>query len=37
MANTWDASEVGDAATLVDDQQPQQIQEKKVNKKKLAE
>ena len=37
MAATWDEADMGGALGEVDDAQPQQIQEKKINKKKLAE
>lgn len=37
MADTWDNTEMGGAVGEVEESQPQQIQEKKINKKKLAE
>lgn len=37
MADTWDFGENGDTAMLAGDEQPQPIQEKKINKKRLGE
>ncbi|KAK5951858.1 hypothetical protein OHC33_007151 [Knufia fluminis] len=37
MADTWDNAEMGGPVGEVEESQPQQIQEKKINKKKLAE
>jgi len=37
MADTWDDAEMGGPVDSVEDSQPQQIQEKKINKKKLSE